>query len=160
MKIFKNIKWLLLVAMAPIFASCSWEDLPAYEDANITGATFYYRYNSPTDKDPITGEPMVRNTQLDTSNRGSVSINQEAGTVSVVIYANPGSFPESVYSGISLNNLVGTVQLSTAARISPQDNHKALGLPDDWTSPHTFTVMAANGTKKTWTVTVTALNKD
>lgn len=156
MKIIKNLKWMLLLALAPMFASCSWEDLPSYEDANIEGIAFYYRYASPTDKDPITGEPIIRNTQLSIS---EVSIDQNAGTVTVAVRANPDNFPESVYNNIGLNNLVCAVTLSTAARIQKADNHKDLGLPDDWSSPHVFTVMAANGTTKKWTITVTGLEK-
>lgn len=156
MKINKNIKWLLLVALAPLFAACSWEDLPAYEDANIEGVAFYYRFKSPTDKDPITGEPIVKNVQLSTS---SVDINSDEGTVSLVVRASKNSFPTEIYDAMDATQLVGTVTLSTAARIAPADNHKALGLPDDWTEPHRFVVTAANGDKKNWTITVTEFRK-
>ena len=139
-------------------SSCSWEDLPAYDEANIEQIQFYCRYVSPTDKDPITGEAMIRNVQLSVNN---VSINTDAGTVSLNVSATnqKASIPESVYSAMALNNLVCSVTLSTAARIEKTDNHKALGLPDDWTSPHAFVVTAANGNKKTWTITVNELQK-
>ena len=156
MKIVKNVKWLLLVALAPLFAACSWEDLPSYEDANIDGVAFYYRFKSPTDKDPITGEPIVRNVSLTNSN---LEIDADAGTVTLTVRASKNSFPTEIYEQIDVNNLVGTVTLSTAARIAPADNHKALGVPDDWSTPHSFVVTAANGTKKNWTITVTELRK-
>lgn len=157
MKIINNIKWLILVAMAPLFAACSWEELPTYEDANIEGVAFYYRYHSPNSKDPITGEPMTRNVALTAQN---VSIDTEAGTVTLNLTVVKNQFPSEdrdLSSTVTLNNVVGTVTLSTAARLEVADGHKALGLPDDWTSPHKFTVMAANGTKKSWTITVNEL---
>lgn len=156
MKMFKNIKWLLLVVLAPMFASCSWADLPAYEDANIEGVAFYYRYKSPTDTDPITGEPIVKNGNLTAA---SVNIDNEEGTVTLVVRASKSNYPTEVYEAMDATNLVGTVTLSTAARIEPTDNHKVLGVPDDWTTPHSFVVTAANGTKKTWTITVTEFRK-
>ena len=49
---FKNqIKLLLTLLILPFLASCSWEDLPAYEDAEITGMQFRYRWASSTHKD-------------------------------------------------------------------------------------------------------------
>lgn len=157
MKILKNIKWLLLIALAPVLASCSWEELPAYEDANIDNAAFYYRFYDPTAKDPITGEAMVRNVPLTTS----ASSDADAGTVSVSITVpetNFASFP-GIYEQVSLSNLVGTITVSTAARVEVADNHKVLGVPDDWTEPHAVIVKAANGTTKKWTITVTSFTK-
>ena len=40
----------------------------------------------------------------------------------------------------------------------PLDGSPKLGAPGDWTSERRYSVMAANGTKKTWTVKV-VLNK-
>ncbi len=155
--ILKNIKWLLCLLILPVLASCSWEDLPAYEDAEITGVQFYYRWASTTDKDPITNEPMVREQRLN----NSTSINSEAGTVSVAISlpATNATFTEEVRNSVTLSNLVGQVSLSTAARIAPADGKKVLGVPDDWSSPHTFIVTAADGSTKKWTITVTGISK-
>ncbi len=141
----------------PLLAACSWEDLPAYEEAEITGVQFYYRWASTTDKDPITGEPMVREQRLNVSG----NIDDETGKVEVQV-SLPGTnstFTADVRNGVSLNNLVCQVSLSTAARIAPADGNKVLGVPDDWSKPHSFVVTAADGTKKSWTITVTALNK-
>lgn len=156
--IIKNIKWLLCLMVLPLLAACSWEDLPAYEEADITGAQVYYRWASTTDKDPITGEPMVREQRL---NIVGGDIDDETGKVELqVSLPAPNSiFTQEVRNSVSLNNLVVQVSLSTAARIAPADGNKVLGVPDDWSKPHTFIVTAANGTKKTWTITVTALNK-
>lgn len=153
----KNIKWLLCLLILPLFASCGWDDLPAYEDAEITGVQFYYRWASATDKDPITGEPMVREQRLN----ASATIDDATGKVDVKISlpAANATFTEDVRAGVSQNNLVGQVSISTAARIAPSDGNKVLGVPDDWTVPHSFIVTAADGTTKAWTITVVEFNK-
>lgn len=159
--ILKNIKWLLCLLILPMFAACSWEDLPAYEEADITGVQFYYRWanNTGNDKDPITGEPMVREQRLN----ASATIDQENGTVNVTISVpaanDNGYFTTAVRDGVEQNYLVGQVSLSTAARIAPADGNKVLGVPDDWTKPHNFVVTAADGTKKNWTITVIGFEK-
>lgn len=153
----KNITWMLCLLIMPFLASCSWEELPAYEEADITGVQFYYRWASTTDKDPITGEPMVREQRLN----AAADINNEAGTISVTV-SLPGAnatFTEEVRNSVTTNNLVCQVSLSTAARIAPADGNKVLGVPDDWSKPHEFVVTAADGTKKKWTITITNFEK-
>ena len=158
--IIKNIKWLLCLLMLPVLAACSWEDLPAYEDADITGIQFYYRWASTTDKDPITGEPMVREQRLSVTGG---DIDDEAGTVFVDVAVpaanNNGYFTQAVRDQVSQNNIVCLVSISIAARIAPADGNKVLGVPDDWTKPHKFIVTAADGTKKEWTITLTSFTK-
>ena len=51
------------------------------------------------------------------------------------------------------------VNLSTAAVIAPQDGAPTLGTPGDFSTTRRYVVTAANGTKKDWTIQVTALNK-
>lgn len=155
----KNLKWLLCLLILPLFASCGWEDLPSYEDADITGVQYYYRWASTTEKDPITGEPMVREQRMN----ATATIDNEKGEVNVTITVpdanDNGTFTTEVRNSVSQNNLVGQVSLSTAARIAPADGNKVLGVPDNWTVPHSFVVTAADGTKKNWTITVVAFNK-
>lgn len=155
----KNLKWLLCLLILPLFASCGWEDLPSYEDADITGVQYYYRWASTTEKDPITGEPMVREQRMN----ATATIDNEKGEVNVTISVpdanDNGTFTTEVRNSVSQNNLVGQVSLSTAARIAPADGNKVLGVPDNWTVPHSFVVTAADGTKKNWTITVVTFNK-
>lgn len=153
----KNIKWLLCLMMLPLLASCGWEDLPAYEDADITACKFYYRWGSNEYKDDITGEPLILEMEMTTS----FSIDTEAATVEVrVTVPNPQSyFTEEVRSQVTLDNLVCQVTLSPAARIAPADGNKVLGVPDNWSQPHQFVITAADGTKKTWTINVVQFNK-
>lgn len=39
----KDIKWLFLLVCMSLMTACDWEDLPAYEEAEITAVQFYYR---------------------------------------------------------------------------------------------------------------------
>ena len=89
---FKNyIKWLLIVLVMPFISSCSWEDLPSYDGADITGVQFRYRWASSTDKDAITGEPIVKEIQLGCSAR----IDAQTGTVeaSITVPGASNTFP-------------------------------------------------------------------
>ena len=119
-----DTKWfmLLLLMCVPIISSCSKEDLPAYEEAEITKVGAYHRFYS-GDKDAITGENIVAEKELDRTN----NIDSEHG-------------------------------VATAARVTPLDGSPKFGVPADWTREHKYSVMAADGTKKIWTVKVT-LNK-
>lgn len=156
---FKNqIKLLLTLLILPFLASCSWEDLPAYEDAEITGMQFRYRWASSTHKDPITGEPVVKEVQLSTQ----TTINAEAGTIEArvtVPAANENTFPADARAACSQDKLWTQVTLSTAARLTPLDGAPAMGTPGNWTTPHTYRVTAADGTTKDWTIKVIEFNK-
>ena len=140
-----DTKWfmLLLLMCVPIISSCSKEDLPAYEEAEITKVGAYHRFYS-GDKDAITGENIVAEKELDRTN----NIDSEHG----------GKFTEAERAKVSLSNLVVYVNVSTAARVTPLDGSPKFGVPADWTREHKYSVMAADGTKKIWTVKVT-LNK-
>ncbi|MDE6263816.1 MAG: hypothetical protein K2M11_01605 [Paramuribaculum sp.] len=155
--ILKNIKWLLLLAMLPVFAACSWEELPSYDEADITACRFFYRWASNEYKDDVTGEPLILEMELSTS----FSIDDEAGiaNVAVTVPNAQSYFTSEVRSQVSQSNLCCQVTISSAARIAPADGHKVLGIPDDWTQPHKFIITAANGTKKEWTINVTSFNK-
>ena len=74
------------------------------------------------------------------------------------IPAAGGKFTEAERAKVSLSNLVVYVNVSTAARVTPLDGSPKFGVPADWTREHKYSVMAADGTKKIWTVKVT-LNK-
>lgn len=152
----KNIKWLLLMLLLPFTAACNWEDLPAYEEAEISAVQFYYRWASDA-KDPITGEPVVKERQMSTSS----VVKKEEGIIeaTVTVPAASGDFNETVRGQVSQNKLWGQVTLSTAARLTPIEGSAALGTPDDWSQPRKFEVMAANGNKKVWTIKIVQFNK-
>jgi len=76
-----DTKWfmLLLLICVPIISSCSKEDLPAYEEAEITKVGAYHRFYS-GDKDAITGENIVAEKELDRTN----NIDSEHGVATAV----------------------------------------------------------------------------
>lgn len=154
---FKYIKMLIaLVAIVPFMTSCDWNELPAYEEAEITGVQFHYRWASDS-KDAITGEPIVKEIQLGSK----ATINAETGVieVEVTVPAASSNFPESARAEASQSKLWAQVSLSTAARLFPNAGSAALGTPDDWTKEHTYNVVAANGNTKQWTIRVTKFTK-
>ena len=140
-----DIKWLLVLLCLPFVSSCK-DDLEAYEEAEITSVGAYHRYYT-TEKDALTGEFKVAEKELEKSN----SINEDEAVVTA-------TFTDAERAKVSLNKLVVYFNVSTAARVTPLDGSPKLGAPGDWTSERRYSVMAANGTKKTWTVKV-VLNK-
>lgn len=151
-----NIKWLMLLAVClPLIAACSKADLPAYEEAEITKVGAYHRFYS-GDKDALTGENIVAEKELNSN----YSIDSKTGIASAVLTIPDagGKFTEAERAKVSLSNLVVYVNVSTAARITPIEGSPKFGMPADWTKEHKYSVMAADGTTKIWTVKV-SLNK-
>ena len=110
-------------------------------------------------KSPIADKEIERylaEKELDRTN----NIDSEHGVATAVftIPAAGGKFTEAERAKVSLSNLVVYVNVSTAARVTPLDGSPKFGVPADWTREHKYSVMAADGTKKIWTVKVT-LNK-
>ena len=136
MKYF-NIKWLFLLLCLPFMTACDWEDLPAFEEAEISAVQFYYRWPSDS-KDPITGEPIVKEVQMQTSS----NVNSETATIeaTVTVPATNNNFTASVRNDVSVSKLWGQVSVSTAARITPIEGAAALGTPDDWSKERKFVV--------------------
>lgn len=151
-----DIKWLILLWIClPLAVSCSKEDLPAYEQAEITKVGAYHRFYS-GDKDALTGENIVAEKEL----TATVDIDSDNGiaTAAFGIPAASGKFTEAERAKVSLSNLVVYINVSTAARVTPIEGSPRFGVPADWAKEHKYTVMAADGTTKTWTVKV-SLNK-
>jgi len=151
-----NIKWVLLLLCVTFMTSCDWEDLPAYEEAEITAVQFYHRWAS-DDKDPITGEPVVKEQRLSASS--NVDSDQALIEVTLTVPDASGNFTETVRNQVTTSKLWGQVTVSSAARVTPTDGSAALGTPDDWSQDRKYIVTAANGTQKTWTIRIVAFNK-
>lgn len=150
-----NIKWILILLCIPFMTAC-WEELPVYEDAEITKVGFYYRFVGPDD-DQVTGEPIVVEKELSCS----YNINSKEAKVDVDITvpdAN-GDFTESERNNVSVTKLWGYVNVSTAAKVEPIEGSPKLGTPGDWSSPRQYKVIAANGDAKIWTITVKSFSK-
>ena len=147
-----DTKWLMLLLMCmPLIASFSQEDLPAYEEAEITKVGAYHRFYS-GDKDALTGENIVAEKELDRTN--DIDSDNGIATAVFTIPAAGGKFTEAERAKVSLNNLVVYVNISTAARVTPLDGSPKFGVPADWTQEHTYSVVAADGTKQIWHINV------
>lgn len=94
--------------------------------------------------------------ELDRTN--DIDSDNGIATAVFTIPAAGGKFTEAERAKVSLNNLVVYVNISTAARVTPLDGSPKFGVPADWTQEHKYSVMAADGTKKIWTIKV-SLNK-
>jgi hypothetical protein len=153
---FKNMKWLVMLLFFPLMVACNWEDLPEYDEAEITAVQYYYRWASSA-KDPITGEPIVKEVRLNTTS----TINSENALIetNVTIPAASGDFTEEVRSQVSQSNLCAQVSLSAAARLTPVEGSAALGTPDDWTVERKYKVQAADGKTKVWTIKIVSFVK-
>ena len=151
-----TLKWVFMLICMPLLAACNWEDLPAYEEAEISAVQLYHRWAS-TDKDPITGEPVVKEKRLNCSS--AVDSENAVIKVTVTVPAASGDFTEAVRNQVALNKLWGQVTVSTAARITPINGTANLGTPDDWTQERKFSVKAANGNTKIWTIKVVSFTK-
>ena len=138
-KLVKNSLLLMLVLVCSSCLEGNLDDLPAFEEANITDVKFDFRYKDPTDV-WIDGEPIVKVVTLSVNDK---VINAETGTITCTV-----SVPAA-----------GKLNLSTAAVITPQDGAPTLGSPGDFSTTRRYLVKAANGTKKDWTIQITALNK-
>ena len=146
----KSIKYIIIAAVMALACS-SWleynlKTLDVYDGADITSAYVYYRYVDNSKTFPLSGANAVKQSTLSVKN----NIDAEARTCNITA-SLPSNFPEGEKGKISASQLVVAV-------ITPSGNSPALGTPADWSSPHTYVVEAADGTKKEWTISVT-LNK-
>lgn len=151
-----KMKWLMLLTIClPFIAACDKADLPAYEEAEITKVGAYHRFYS-GDKDAVTGENIVSEKELGSK----FSIDSKSGVASTILTIPDagGKFTEAERAKVSLSNLVVFVNVSTAARVTPIEGSPKFGVPADWTKEHKYSIMAADGTTKIWTVKV-SLNK-
>ena len=124
-----TLKWVFLLICMPLLTACNWEDLPSYEEAEISAVQLYHRWAS-TDKDPITGEPVVKEKRLNCQS----TVDSENGVISV---------------SVSVPDAGGDFTTEVRNQVTP----------DDWTKERKFSVKAANGNTKIWTIKIVSFNK-
>lgn len=120
------------------------DDLPAFTDANIDRFDFEYRWD-----DNGTFRVVRFNTNVPVVSGKNLS-------VTTIVPNAGGSFTEAIRNGITVSNIVGMCNISTAATIVPVSNAPELGIPGDFSVPVTYEVIAADGiVKNTWILNVT-----
>ncbi len=154
----KKILYKLFLLFAVLsFSSCldaNLDELPVYEEADITSVSaVQYRYIS-DQKSPASGEYIIEEVNL----HYTVDVDSDKGTVRIKV-TKPETFPADQVNNLSKSNLVVVVTLSTAARLTPVEGSPKLGSPADWTSAHKYIVTSASGKKKEWTIEVVSLTK-
>lgn len=151
MKILKYI--IAMFVMALSCTSClesNFEELDTYDGNDITAGYAWYRYKG-DNKLNASGEQQVIQKQLQ---RTGQVIDNEAATCALQ-FKVPTNFSDAEKNGVNINNIVVAVEISTAAVMTPVEGSPKLGVPADWSTPHKYSVKAADGKTKIWTVSVT-----
>ena len=147
----KRFTYILLTVVMMGMTAClesGLEELPAFEDANITDFYFEYRYF--VTQNGFTSANFVRLTNVDRS------ITDQAVNLTVSIPEAAGTFTEAERAKVNLSDIIGYCYLSTAATIESIEGAPQLGKPGNFTAPVKYKVTAADGkTSKTWTITAT-----
>ena len=153
----RTFYYLILLLISLSFSSClksGLEDLPEYEDADITSVSAVkYRYISNV-KSPSNGQFIVN--EVDLTYTSDIDPKQATVTINASV---PENFPADQLAAVSTSKLVIAVGLSTAARLNSMDNSPKLGIPGDWSKPNNYMVTAANGNTKKWVVKIGAFKK-
>lgn len=151
MKILKFI--IAMFVMALSCTSClesNFEELDTYDGNDITAGYAWYRYKG-DNKLNASGEQQVIQKQLQ---RTGQVIDNEAATCALQ-FKVPTNFSDAEKNGVNINNIVVAVEISTAAVMTPVEGSPKLGVPADRSTPHKYSVKAADGKTKIWTVSVT-----
>lgn len=151
MKILKFI--IAMFVMALSCTSClesNFEELDTYDGNDITAGYAWYRYKG-DNKLNASGEQQVIQKQLQ---RTGQVIDNEAATCALQ-FKVPTNFSDAEKNGVNINNIVVAVEISIAAVMTPVEGSPKLGVPADWSTPHKYSVKAADGKTKIWTVSVT-----
>lgn len=136
------------------------EELPTYDGNDIVSvAGVIYRFYTGNVID-ASGEEEIAQYVLNNTN----TVDKEAAKVEVNVTI-PSNLPADQRDKVSLSYKKGDrqglgliVNLSAAAVITPLNGAPILGAPGDWSKANQYEVMAADGSKKIWTITMT-LNK-
>lgn len=154
----KKYIYFIVIGLFMAMTSClkgGMDDLPEYEEAEISGIQrVEYRYYG-SDVSQIDGEKIVKKIAL----QNSTKIEGTTVSLEVTVPAAEGTFTEAERQNVSLTNIAVMASISTAARLTPLDGAPALGVPGDWSKPNKYVITAANGSKKEWTITITKLTK-
>ncbi len=154
----KTIKISTTLFILFILSSCltaGLEDLPVYEEAEITNFKFEYRW---AEKEGISDVLRVKPLNTELSINGD---KQEVRCKIIVPPADAQRFTETVRNNVMIDNIVGYASISTAASIKPLGNAPVLGIPGDFSQQtmHYEVIAADQKTKKTWSLIIESFDK-
>lgn len=150
MNILKYVPVLMLVLLLSSCLKSGLDELPAFEDAEVTNFNFEYRW---IDNSNDFGQLRVVQLEVvSTISEGNRSIE-----CSLTVPPENGDFTAAIRNQVELSNLVGYADISVAAILKPMGNSPELGIPGDFSqSGLEYEVLAADGkTKKVWTLNIT-----
>lgn len=146
----KLINIVLLVLLMSTVSSClksGLDELPAYSDAEITNVYFEYRW-----WDEAKSQMAVKTLTI----KKQISADDNLVTCQLTVPDAGGSFTAAIRQEVSLNKLIGYIDVSTAARVTPLNGAPKLGNPGDFSAKEfKYLVTAADGTKREWTIKIT-----
>lgn len=156
----KNI-WALFAMLAPalLSVSCLKDDLSGGNLsplAEMTDFRLYFEWKDTTVDQRGTANEFARITVKAIQFDYTKAVNSKAGTIKITP-AFPLGFPAKYKSVATTKRIWGVAFISSAAVIAPLPGAPALGAPADFSNPAAYQITAANGDKKTWTVTVDPL---
>lgn len=142
-----------LVILAVIsFSSClkaGLDDLPVYEGAEISNVRFEYRWWDEAAKRLRVVEFSVEK-----------EITENLVTCTITVPGTNDTFTEQIRNGVSLSNIVCSLDISAAARVKPVGGSPELGVPADFSAKEfDYRVTAASGATKDWTIIIKELKK-
>lgn len=160
MKVYKMIAAAVAALCLTSCLESHLEELPTYDGNDIVSvAGVIYRFYTGNVID-ASGEEEIAQYVLNNTN----TVDKEAAKVEVNVTI-PSNLPADQRDKVSLSYKKGDrqglgliVNLSAAAVITPLNGAPILGAPGDWSRANQYEVMAADGSKKIWTITMT-LNK-
>ncbi|WP_303315424.1 hypothetical protein Q4Q34_15240 [Flavivirga abyssicola] len=147
----KLIKYIPIIVLGLLLTSCLTSDLdelPTFENADIIDFRFEYRW--------IDNSSEFSKLKVQSLNR-TITIDTISNTVNctITVPASDDDFPDSVRADVTLSNIVGFADLTTAASMKPIGNAPVLGKVGDFSlSTIQYEVTAANNTVKVWSLII------
>lgn len=153
----KYLNFIIIALGLLLMTSCLKKDLPSMTNSslnNISDFNLYYKYIDTIVDNK--GTPQ-ENTRILAE---TVQLSREVTISKDTVYVKPSfpaGFPKNEKPKVTLSKIWGYANIPEAAVISPIGSSPVLGKPGDFTQPAQYEVMAANGDKKRWVISISPL---
>lgn len=153
-KIAQYIPVLLLVMLASSCLKSNLDVLPAYSGAEISNFRFEYRWIA-----TVGENQQLHVVQLKTV--ATIDTINNIISCSLTVPAASTDFPQNNRDSVTLSNIVGYADISTAATMKPIADAPKLGEVADFSKTNMqYEITAADGkTKNTWNLKITGFVK-